>query len=180
MIMKRNFARVVLFGAVGLAALAGCGQQSTPAAPPQTSSAASSSAAAGAGPGSMPASAAASVLKTSVTSLGTVVVDGRGMTVYYFGKDTANSGKSACTGGCVAMWPAVTAASSTPAVDAVTGKVGTITRDDGKMQVTVNGLPVYTFSNDMAPGDVKGQGVGGIWSAVAPDGDKVTGATSGY
>lgn len=102
------------------------------------------------------------------------------MTVYYFDKDTANSGKSACTGGCAAMWPAVTAASSTPEVDGVTGKVGTITSSDGKMQVTVNGLPVYTYSNDMAPGDVKGQGVGGSWWAVAPDGDKVSGATSGY
>ncbi|WP_427005116.1 COG4315 family predicted lipoprotein [Pseudarthrobacter sp. H2] len=102
------------------------------------------------------------------------------MTAYYFDKDTANSGKSACTGGCAAMWPAVKAASSRPEVDGVTGKAGTITRDDGTMQVTVNGLPVYTYSKDTAPGDVKGQGVGGIWWAVAPDGDKVSGATSGY
>jgi predicted lipoprotein with Yx(FWY)xxD motif len=180
--MKQNIGRLLLFGAAGLAALTGCGQSSTPAAtaPPPSSSTAASSAGAGASTGSTTAAAASSALKTSSTSLGTVVVDDRGMTVYYFDKDTANSGKSACTAGCDAEWPAVKTTSTTPAVEGVTGKVGTITRNDGTLQVTINGLPVYTYRDDTAAGDVKGQGAGGIWWVVAPDGTKVTAATSGY
>ncbi|WP_427135231.1 COG4315 family predicted lipoprotein [Pseudarthrobacter sp. S9] len=183
--MKKGIGCVVLFGAVGLAALTGCGPSSTPATgssqPAASSPAASSSAGAGATTGSTtPAPAAAPVLKTGSTSLGTIVVDGRGMSVYHFDKDTANTGKSTCNAGCAALWPAVKATSSTPAAAGVTGKVGTITRDDGSLQVTVNGLPVYTYGKDTAAGDVQGQGVGGVWWAVTPAGDKVAGAPSGY
>jgi predicted lipoprotein with Yx(FWY)xxD motif len=171
--MRKNIGLLVLAGAMGLAALSGCGP-SPSAGPyqPGTSSPPSSSAGSSA--------ASATVLKTASGSLGTIVVDGKGMTVYLFDKDTANSGKSACNAGCSATWPAVKATSSTPTVAGVTGKVGVITRDDGTMQATINGLPVYTYAKDLAAGDVKGQGVGGIWWPVSPDGDKVTGATSGY
>ncbi|WP_434620363.1 COG4315 family predicted lipoprotein [Arthrobacter sp. A5] len=121
----------------------------------------------------------ASDLKTASTSLGTVVVDGKGMTVYFFDKDTPNTGKSACSAGCLAAWPAVSAASAAPVVTGVQGKVGTITRSDGTLQVTINGLPVYTYAEDSAAGDVKGQGVGGIWWAVTPEGSKVAPAQTG-
>jgi predicted lipoprotein with Yx(FWY)xxD motif len=50
----------------------------------------------------------------------------------------------------------------------VTGKLGTITRDDKSLQVTYNGLPLYYFKNDKAPGDTTGQGVGNAWSVVKP------------
>ena len=182
--MNKSIGLVVLAGAVGVAVLTGCG--SSPGGGsyrPGTSSSGSSSAGAGATSGSAtpaPGVSAAPVLKTASTSLGTIVVDAKGMTVYVFDKDTANSGKSACNAGCSATWTAVKAASSTPPVAGVTGMVGTISRDDGTVQVTINGLPVYTFANDAAAGDVKGQGVGGIWWAVAPGGDKVAGSTSAY
>lgn len=179
--MKKSIGCLVMFGAVGLIALTGCGQSSPPATG-SSQPAASSQGAYGSAPTSSPTDGAASgpVLKTGHTSLGTIVVDGKGMSVYYFDKDTANTGKSTCNAGCSSLWPAVKAASSSPGVSGVTGKVGSITRDDGTMQATVNGRPVYTYSKDAAAGDVKGQGVGGIWWAVAPDGDKVSGAMSGY
>ena len=55
---------------------------------------------------------------------------------------------------------------------------GTITWDDGTMQVTLGGMPLYTFSGDSDAGDVTGQGVQDVWWAVAPDGTKVTGTAS--
>ncbi|QUB99067.1 hypothetical protein [Cellulosimicrobium cellulans] len=123
-------------------------------------------------------------LGTADSSLGTVVVDGQGMTVYYYDKDTKGSGTSACEGECAAAWPAVHAASADPEVDGVTGEVGTITGVDGELQVTVDGRPVYTYAADTGPGDVTGQGVNGVWHVVAPDGteimDAAPGAGSGY
>jgi len=106
---------------------------------------------------------------TSVGPIGTALVAGaNGMTVYTFTKDVKDSGTSACTGGCITKWPALTvAAGATPKAGAgVTGKLATITRDDGSLQVTYNGLPLYFFSGDSAAGDSNGVYPG--WSAVKP------------
>jgi predicted lipoprotein with Yx(FWY)xxD motif len=116
------------------------------------------------------AAAGATVEATEVGSLGTVLIDGKTkFTVYIFTKDVKDSGKSACTGGCLETWPALTvAAGETPTAGAgVTGTLGTITRvDDGSLQVTYNGLPLYFFKNDQAPGD--SNGVYENWEAVKP------------
>lgn len=101
---------------------------------------------------------------------GTVLVaSSNGMTVYTFAQDVANSGTSACAGACLATWPALTIpAGSTPVAGAgVTGTLGTITRtDNGTLQVTYNGLPLYFYANDKAPGDANGNYPG--WSVVKP------------
>lgn len=115
-------------------------------------------------------------LKTGKSSLGEIVVDGKGMTVYVYDKDKANSGSSACTGNCAGLWPAVTTTASTPKVTGVTGTVSTITGTAGGKQVTLNGLPLYTWQGDSKAGDVSGQGYGGIWWAVSPTGMKVSGS----
>ena len=121
-----------------------------------------------------PAAAAASTdLATAETSLGTIVVDGKGMTAYYFLKDTKDSGTSACSGDCAAAWPAITTENATPTVTGVTGEVGTITGTDGKLQVTIDGRPIYTFAQDKAPGDVNGQGLNSVWYVIAPDGTEI-------
>ncbi|MET0932833.1 MAG: hypothetical protein ABWX56_03910 [Mycetocola sp.] len=116
------------------------------------------------------------------TSLGEIVVDGDGMTVYVFDKDTADSGKSACSGECLAAWPPVATTNESPTVDGVTGEVATITREDGSLQVTLNGLPLYLYTPDEAAGDVTGQGVSDVWWVVGPDGAKIDTAadSSGY
>jgi len=88
-----------------------------------------------------------------------MVASSNQMTLYTFDKDVKDSGASTCTGPCLVNWPALTvAAGQTPTGGAgVTGTLGTITRtDNGALQVTYNGLPLYFFINDKAPGDTNG------------------------
>jgi predicted lipoprotein with Yx(FWY)xxD motif len=120
-------------------------------------------------PSAAPSAGAVDVEATEVGTLGKVLVAGKnGMTVYIFTKDVKDSGKSECSGGCLDTWPALTvAAGATPTGgDGVAGTLGTITRDDGTLQVTYNGLPLYFFKNDAAPGDANG--VYENWEAVKP------------
>jgi predicted lipoprotein with Yx(FWY)xxD motif len=112
-------------------------------------------------------------LMTASSDKGEIVVDGKGMSVYYFTKDVKDSGKSNCTGDCLVAWPPVLTTNDTPAVEGVTGKVGTIDTPDGKKQVTIEGMPVYLWEKDKAPGDITGQGVGNVWYLVAPDGKMI-------
>ncbi|MET4900555.1 hypothetical protein PV760_07700 [Paenarthrobacter sp. CC6] len=154
------------------AALAGCGGSSgtSTSAPP---SAASSSPAA--------STAAGAEMKTASSSAGQIVVDSKGMSLYFFTKDVKDSGTSACTGACLQAWPVFTTTSDAPGVDGVTGTVGTIATPDGKKQVTLNGMPLYYYAKDKAAGDVTGQGVGGVWYLVSPSGEMIKGAAaSGY
>jgi predicted lipoprotein with Yx(FWY)xxD motif len=170
--MNRRIGIVLGAAAVTLLALAGCSSGGSGGGAYGGSSPSPSSSASSSGSSSGPA------LSTATTSLGTVLVDGRGLTVYVFDKDTKGATTSACSGACASQWPAVDATSATPKVDGVTGTVGTITGVDGKLQVTVNGWPLYTFAGDSSAGDVTGQGVGGLWWVVGPDGNKM-GAASG-
>jgi predicted lipoprotein with Yx(FWY)xxD motif len=155
--------------AVGVVALSGCGSDDggDTGAATDTSPEASS-----------PAPAGVAVLGVADSNLGEIVVDGEGMTVYVFDRDTPDSGKSACSGGCLEAWPPVVADSESPTVEGVSGEVGTITRDDGTLQVTLEGWPLYLWRDDKAPGDTTGQGVQGVWWVVTPDGTKVTATAS--
>jgi len=179
--MKKHFS--IGLSAFALAALlSGCaGTTGTGTSP--TSAAATmppGSATESSAPASTTAPASATPdLKVADSSAGRIVVDGKGMSVYYYTKDVKDSGTSTCTGGCLEAWPPVLATADTPAVDGVTGTVGTITTPEGKKQLTVNGMPVYSFAKDAAAGDIRGQGVGSVWYLVAPSGDMITG-TPGY
>lgn len=172
------------FGAVILAAaMAGCGGSpgttatSTPP-PAATSSAAPTSASPSAA--STSASAAAD-MKVASSSAGQIVVDSKGMSLYFLTKDVKDSGTSACTAACLDAWPIFTTTADAPTVDGVTGTVGTIASPDGKKHVTLNGMPLYYYAKDKAPGDVTGQGVGGVWYLVSPTGEMIKGAAgSGY
>ncbi|MFE7775802.1 hypothetical protein ACFU5O_18245 [Streptomyces sp. NPDC057445] len=110
-------------------------------------------------------------------SLDPVVVNGAGFTLYRFDKDTANPSKSNCNGDCATTWPPVVVAPGGRIfIDGVKkSDVGVVKRDDGNLQVTVGGWPVYRFSKDLKPGDTNGQGVGGTWFGVTPDGKKAGG-----
>ncbi|SEE65430.1 COG4315 family predicted lipoprotein [Jiangella alba] len=160
---------VAVLGTGLVLALAGCsdngggGSSAAPAAP--TSSSGSSEAPS--------APVAAAGLAVSSSDLGEIVVDGKGMTVYVYTKDTQGAGTSTCSDQCAAAWPAVPAASATPAVQGVTGEVGTITGVDGKPQLTLNGWPLYTYAADQAPGDVTGEDVGEVWYVVSPAGEPI-------
>ncbi|MGW1893608.1 SCO0930 family lipoprotein [Streptomyces sp. NPDC002004] len=106
--------------------------------------------------------------------LGKVLTDSAGWTLYRFDKDTAEPPASNCDGDCAKAWPVVPAdgAMAAPGVDP--SLLGSVTRKDGSKQLTIDGWPMYRYAKDKKPGDVKGQGVGGIWWAAAPDGKKAS------
>jgi predicted lipoprotein with Yx(FWY)xxD motif len=161
------------------ATLSGCagGSGTTPAATSPAAAASSPAASATAKASSTASSSTASAgvdLKTGSSSLGNIVVDAKGMSLYYFTKDVKDSGTSACTGGCLTAWPPLTTTSATPKVEGVTGKVGTITTPEGAKQVTLNGMPLYYFAKDPKAGDVLGQGVNSVWYVADPAGEMIT------
>jgi predicted lipoprotein with Yx(FWY)xxD motif len=110
------------------------------------------------------------------TSLGTILVDGKGRTVYEFANDRNSA--STCSAACAANWLFVPAPAPLPAsLPGVTGRLGTTTRPDGGHQLTVAGHPVYTFVGDSAPGQTNGQGItlnGGLWTVASAAGAPVT------
>ncbi len=110
----------------------------------------------------------ATVVVKSVGGSNILVAGSNGMTVYTYANDQANSGKSNCNGGCATTWPPLTvAAGTTPtAGPGASGKLGTITRQDGSLEVTYNGLPLYFYQGDHAPGDTNGHYPS--WNLVTP------------
>ena len=112
-------------------------------------------------------------------ALGKFLTGEDGRTLYLFTPDTATT--SACNTGCVDSWPPFTveADETVTGGDGVTGTFGTITREDGKMQVTYNSHPLYYFSGDQAAGDTNGQGLNSKWYVVNADGEAVKGTATG-
>ena len=133
-----------------------------------SSSGSTSSSAAGAAPATNASSSqsAATVKSASNATLGaTVLVDSHGMTLYRLGGE--QNGKWICTSSaCTQVWHPLTVSSGTPSGSV--GSLGTVTRPDGTVQVTYKGMPLYTFAQDQAAGEAKGQGIKdiGTWSAV--------------
>jgi predicted lipoprotein with Yx(FWY)xxD motif len=122
----------------------------------------------------VPVTGEATVNVGEVGTYGSALVDADGSVLYVFANDTPNSDTSACTDDCLANWPAVASQGAPIAgagVDA--GLLGTITRDDGTMQVTYNGWPLYYYAGDAAPGDAMGQGMNGVWFLVSPAGEAI-------
>ena len=133
------------------------------------------------------ASGHAATIGVSGSSVGNILVDAQGRTVYLFKKDTST--KSTCTGACAASWPPVRATGKpTASGGANASMLGTTKRSDGKPQVTYHGHPLYLFSGDQKAGALNGQGVnafGAVWWAISPAGNQVTtkpssGSTGGY
>jgi predicted lipoprotein with Yx(FWY)xxD motif len=171
---------VILALAAALTGCAGGSGTNTPAAStpaasaaaPTTSSAAPK--ATSSASGSTSTAAAAGVdLKTTSSSAGDIVVDAKGMAVYFYTKDVKDSGTSTCTGGCLTAWPPVLTTSAEPKVEGVTGTVGTIATPEGAKQVTLNGLPLYYFAKDTKAGDILGQGVNDVWYLSDPAGEMI-------
>lgn len=115
-----------------------------------------------------------------VGALNPVVVNGAGFTLYRFDKDSADPSVSNCTGTCATTWPPyLVARDGRVFLDGVDkSAVGVIQRDGG-FQLTIGGWPVYLFNKDTKPGDTNGQGVGGTWFGVTPDGQKAGQAAGG-
>jgi predicted lipoprotein with Yx(FWY)xxD motif len=125
-----------------------------------------------ASPSPSPAATGTKIAVATNAKLGQILVDGNGMTVYLFVKDTGTA--STCYTSCAAIWPPVV---TTGAPQAGTGAdaslLGTTTRTDGKVEVTYAGHPLYYFVQDKATGDATGQGIngfGGLWWVVTASG----------
>jgi predicted lipoprotein with Yx(FWY)xxD motif len=120
------------------------------------------------------------VVSTATTSLGRILVDSRGRTLYLFQKDT--NGKSACAGQCATFWPPLIASGKpVAAAGAKASLLGTTKRADGRMQVTYNHHPLYTFVKDTKRGQTNGEALsafGAKWYGVSPAGAKVVKAGS--
>ena len=100
-------------------------------------------------------------------TLGSILTDDQGMTVYIFKND--KPGVSNCSGGCAQNWPALTVTDdgAKPVLaQGLAGKIATISRADGSVQVTFNDWPLYYFKMDVKPGDALGEGKGGVWEVI--------------
>jgi predicted lipoprotein with Yx(FWY)xxD motif len=109
------------------------------------------------------------LLGLGATTTGQYLIADNGMTLYTYANDTTDT--SNCTSQCAVTWPPYTIDSADELANlqaGIGGKAGFITRADGSMQVTYNGMPVYFYTGDQASGDTNGQGVGGQWSIVTP------------
>jgi predicted lipoprotein with Yx(FWY)xxD motif len=169
-----------LAGALSLAAtaLSGCGDVGyADAAPVPTSPPASDPA----GPDPEPPAPGddrSALAVGEAEGVGQVTVDAAGFTLYRFDSDTADPPASACGGDCARAWPPVTVedAADLAATGIDADLLGTLTRDDGSLQVTLAGWPLYRYAQDAAPGDALGHGVGGTWFAARPTGERATAA----
>lgn len=109
-------------------------------------------------------------LVVSASKLGEVVTS-HGLALYRFDKDSAKPAKSTCTGQCATKWPPLLASGDAPQVTGIDpALVGLVVRPDGGRQLTLNGWPLYHYAGDAAPGQLKGEGVGGTWHAISPSG----------
>lgn len=118
------------------------------------------------------AAAGASTVMTAETDLGTILVDGEGMTLYMFTNDTQDSGESVCEGDCLVAWPPLEG-EPTAGEGVDESLLGTIERSDGSTQASYNGWPLYYWAQDTAPGDVTGQGVNDVWYVLDPAGEPI-------
>ena len=160
---RSRIAFVIGTAVLGLSALTACGADETPAQD-KTSE-----------PAPIESARDVALATADVGEFGEIVVNGDGRTLYLFTKDTADPPKSNCNGDCAAMWPPVEAGSGTPKVEGIDDSlVGTVTRDDGTEQLTINGWPLYLFAKDAKAGEAKGQAVGDVWWVVGADGKKIT------
>lgn len=125
----------------------------------------------------MAAASGPATIAVKSSSLGQILVDGKGMTLYLFEKDTGTT--SMCTGSCAQFWPPVTTKGAAKAGSGImASKLGTTMRSDGTTQVTYNGHPLYYYAGDQKAGDVNGQGqnaFGALWYVLSPAGNAITG-----
>lgn len=108
------------------------------------------------------AAQAETAVASATSASGTILVDGAGMSLYIFDND--QPGTSNCYDACAQNWPPLATADGAMAE----GDFAIIDRSDGTQQWTYKGMPLYTWINDKAPGDITGDGVKGVWHLARP------------
>jgi predicted lipoprotein with Yx(FWY)xxD motif len=111
----------------------------------------------------------AALVDTGDTALGPVLTDAEGRTLYAFTNDS--EGTSSCEGACAEAWPPVTVEGSELPEGLDADVFSVIERSGEEYQLAANGAPLYTYAADTGPGDTNGQGSGGVWWVVTPEGD---------
>ncbi|MFZ3383719.1 MAG: hypothetical protein WA144_07330 [Candidatus Methanoperedens sp.] len=151
--MNKSNSILVIFGILAILLISGCTQQqpNTQQTPAKET----------------PAERPAIEQPTIKLSAGNYIVDSKGITLYMFTKDVM--GDSTCTGGCLNNWPVFYQEKISVTTGLVSSDFGMITRDDGNKQTTYKGWPLYYFSSDANPGDIKGEGVNKVWFIARPD-----------
>jgi len=123
------------------------------------------------------AGAQSSVLQVTFNPrYGMILTDGEGYSLYVYTQDTVGEDGSIsnCTGVCTRNWPPLLAEGEVVAGEGVNpALIGTIVRDDGTVQVTYNGWPLYRSSRDSQPGDIRGQRLGNAFFLLSPSGEPV-------
>lgn len=117
--------------------------------------------------------AQATTLTVVQTRFGSVIANDRGQVVYTYADDTTTT--SACNADwCLVDWPPLQSQGTPTESPSISARVGVISGAGGTIQVTLGGHPLYTFAGDLHPGDVRGQGIGGDWFLISPDGIPVS------
>jgi predicted lipoprotein with Yx(FWY)xxD motif len=151
--------RMILLGVALLAGTAACSSTSAPGHN-EGSPAAGQSTAAGQSPAGV---------RIEQSSLGPILTDQNGRTLYAFTDD--KGGTSSCAGQCIATWPALVSRQPVTAGDGANkALLSQTTRAEGTTQATYSEWPLYYYVGDVGPGDVDGQGVDGVWFVVGADG----------
>src|SRR5690606_34360244 len=101
------------------------------------------------------------ILVKTDASFGLILTDSVGQVLYVFARDA--DGNSACAGNCLSLWPKYYSSHAASGEGIESDDIGAIVLADGSLQTTYKGWPLYYYSNDEAPGDVQGDGVGGNW-----------------
>ncbi len=160
---------VLASGVLVASALAGCSNDEPPSTPETTEAPPSTE------PGTTGTSPTTAVpvpeVEVGDTSLGDVLVDASGMTLYVYAFDTP--GVSTCVDACALTWPPLLATDIDVGDGLNPDAFTLVARPDGTTQVAVNGAPLYRFSGDIDPGDTAGHGFNELWLAVAPDGQPI-------
>jgi predicted lipoprotein with Yx(FWY)xxD motif len=125
--------------------------------------------------------AGGAIVKVGPSNLGRVLVDAHGKTLYIWAHD--KSAKSTCNGDCAEYWPPLITKGQPKAIAGANSTLlGTSRRNDGRMQVTYAGHPLYDFVKDTKAGQTSGEaltGFGGRWDPVSAAGNAVRKGGSG-
>jgi predicted lipoprotein with Yx(FWY)xxD motif len=174
--VNRTLPAVALLALAAVLAIAGCGSSNSNSSSSEGGAYGSGESAATTQSTTGSSTGAAVVAVGNAAGVGQVLVDSKGMTLYYFEKDKKGSGKSACSGACASAWPPLTGSGAAKATGgAEASKLGTIKRSDGTTQVTYAGWPLYTFVEDKKPGEDNGtdsKAFGASWYPLHPNGEK--------